>query len=670
MIGREEEIRLYRDRVNLFYFIVTAALSLVLLRLFYLQIVNGEELRRYSEANRLKKERLFPPRGIIYDRNGAVIVDNRAAFDVVLFSQYYPFDETTNSRLAKALQLSLEELERKLSKARKQAAFHSTLLRANVPPDVLAAIEMDAEGFPGVDVEPTVQRRYPHGDVAAQLLGYVGEVDTGDVKEDASKKLQPGDYIGKMGIERYYDRHLRGENGIGYVEVDSRGHRKKAEQGERLLGYSAQTEPVPGHNLFLTIDLDVQLAAAKAMRDRNFNGTVVALDPRSGEILAMVSFPSYNPGLISGREVDQKIWGSLSQNPERPLRNRAIQDHYPPGSTFKLLLSVAGLAEGVINPKSTINCAGHWQFGSRRFHCWKRHGLVDFFRSIRESCDVFYYQVGDKLGVDRIAKYARLFGFGAKTGIRLSGEQTGLIPDSEWKKKTFKDIWHPGETLSVAIGQGYVTVTPLQLVTAYSAIGNGGFVYRPYIVRKIEQKNGKTIRDYQPELLRKIEVPPEIFDAVKEGLYEVINTPGGTGVRSGSNYVAISGKTGTSQVRSFSEIMKQKCENMPVKDRHNGLFVGYAPRENPEIAVVAVAEHSCHGSIAGPVVKDTIEAYLQKKARLSGTQLVEDEELKRKRWGRVAKVKVAEEEEEVPPAPSGEDEGARPPPTGGEPKAQ
>ncbi len=666
MIGREEEIRIYRDRVNLFYVITVVALGLILTRLFFLQIVNGEELRRYSEANRLKKERLFPTRGVIYDRNGAIIVDNRAAFDVVLFSQYYPFDDDkVNARLAKALKIPLEELERKLAKAKKRAAFHSILLRSDAPPDVLAAIEMDADGFPGVDVEPTVQRRYPYGDVAAQVLGYVGEVGAPDVKKDPSGKIQPGDYIGRMGIEEYYDKHLRGENGIGYVEVDSRGHRKKAEQGERLLGYSAQTDPISGHNLFLTIDLDVQLAAAKAITERGFNGTVVALDPRSGEILAMVSYPSYHPGLISGREIDPKTWASVERNPDRPLRNRAIQDHYSPGSTFKLLLAVAGLAEGVITTKSAVNCAGSMQFGSRKFHCWKRHGHTDFYRSIKESCDVFYYTVGDRLGVDKIAKYARLFGFGAKTGLKLSGEQAGLIPDSEWKQKVFKDIWHPGETLSVSIGQGYVTATPLQLVTAYAAIGNSGFVYRPYIVRKIEQKNGKTIREFQPELLRKLEIPSEIFEAVKEGLFEVVNTPGGTGVRSGSNYTAISGKTGTAQVRSFAEIMKLKCEQMPIKDRHNGLFVGYAPRENPEIAVVAVAEHACHGSLAGPLVKDTIEAYFQKKAKLTGVALVEDEALKKIRWGRVAKAKAVlmEEDEEVPAAPEGGEPTVPPPPS-------
>ncbi|MFM8313224.1 MAG: penicillin-binding transpeptidase domain-containing protein [Deltaproteobacteria bacterium] len=253
-------------------------------------------------------------------------------------------------------------------------------------------------------------------------------------------------------------------------------------------------------------------------------------------------------------------------------------------------------------------------FGNRRFNCWKTHGPTDFVKSIRESCDVYYYNLGISLGPDVIAKYARLFGLGQPTEIKLPGEQRGLIPDTQWKQERFKDVWHPGETLSIAIGQGYISATPMQLANAYAAIGNGGFLYKPFLVKKIEKRNGELIKEFHPELKRKIEIPQEVFEAVKEGLYQVPNAPGGTAIVSGhSKKVGISGKTGTAQVRAFSDIMRMKCESMPTKDRHHGWFVGYAPRENPEIAVAVIAEHSCHGTSAAPIVRDVIEAYFDKK---------------------------------------------------------
>lgn len=622
MIGREDEVREYRDRAARFNWIVLGALLLLASRLFFLQIVKGEELRRFSEANRLKKEKLFPTRGILYDRNGKVIVDNRAAFDVVMLAQYYKFTPEMNAKLAKALGIPLADLERRLAKVNRAPSFIPILLKADVNKDVIAAIEMEADGFPGVDIEANAQRRYPLGEVGAQLLGYIGEVNKTEVEKLKSKGIEQGDFIGRMGIERAFDSYLRGENGVGYVEVDARGRRRKAEASERLLGFVSQTDPQPGDNLYLTLDADLQLVAGEAMKSRNFTGSVIALDPRTGEVLAMVSYPSYQPAEIASREIDPKVWRALRENADRPLRNRAVQDHYPPGSTFKIFLTVAGLAEGKITPKTQITCHGGMQFGSRRFNCWKRHGIVDTLRSIRESCDVFYYTLSNQLGIDTIAKWSRAFGLGEPTRIGLESEARGLIPDSEWKLKRFKDIWRPGETLSVSIGQGYVDVTPIQLVAAYAAIGNGGFLYKPYLVRRIERRTGETVKEFEPQLVRKIDAPKEVFDVAKEGLFQVVNVPGGTAHYSGrSIYTHIAGKTGTAQVRAFDDMMKVKCESLPRKFRHHGWFVGYAPSENPEIAVVALAEHSCHGSSAAPVVRDVVEAYLKKQAMLAGREL-------------------------------------------------
>lgn len=610
MIGREEEIRQYKQRVSFFYGIVVGALCLLGLRLFFLQVLGGEELRRYSEANRLKKQRLFPTRGIIYDRHGQILVENRASFDAVLYKQYYKFDDENNKRLSEALHLPLEDLEKRLKKAKRTPAFHGVLLKADLSREEIASISMAASGFPGVDIEATVRRRYPYGDLSAQVLGYVGQVDGDDIKKSRGK-LESGDHIGKRGIERYYDSYLRGRNGIGYVEVDASGHRRKTEKGRKLLGYVAQTDPVPGENLHLTFDIDLSIAAREAMHD--YSGSVVALDPRSGEVLAMVNTPSYNPDLISGREIDPAVWRELSHNKLRPLRNRAIQDFYPPGSTFKPFLSLAALATGTVSQNKKITCSGKTRFGRRWFHCWKRHGLVDFYRAIRESCDIYFYDIGHELGIDNIAKYARQFNLGAKTGINLAGEQRGLIPDTEWKQKVYKDKWHPGETLSVAIGQGYVSATPLQLAVAFGAISNSGFVYRPYVVRKIQKRDEQVIREFQPELTRKVDVSNAVFEPVKEGLFQVVNAPWGTAGAARSEYTIISGKTGTAQVRSFKDIMKKKCNEMDKLDRHHGLFVGYAPRENPEIVVAAIAEHSCSSSKAVPIVRAVIDKYFEKK---------------------------------------------------------
>ncbi len=614
MIGREDEVRQYRDRVVLFYGIVAGFLLLILIRLFFLQIVQGNELRRFSESNRLKKERLFPARGTIYDRDGRVIVDNRAAFDVILLAQYYPFTPEVDARLAKALGFTSEELEKKISKVRKTPTFHPVLLKADVSKDVIAAIESNRENIPGVDIETVVQRRYPLGSFASQLLGYIGEVDKADIRKLRDFSLEQGDFIGKSGLEKQYDKYLRGVNGIGYVEVDAKGRRKIAAADDaRLLGYVTQTDPIPGKDLHLTVDIDIEQAAIHALKTREFTGSVVAMDPRNGELLAVVNEPSYDPSIVSTREIDSKAWHQLSTNKERPLRNRFIQDHYPPGSTFKLFMALAGLAEGLIPADFTTTCTGGMRFGNRRFNCWKRHGTVDFTKSIRESCDVFYYQLGNLLGIDRIAKYARMFGLGAATGFSMQGEQRGLIPDSEWKQKTYKEPWHPGETVSVSIGQGYVATTPLQLVNAFAAIGNGGFLFRPSVVKSILGEGGKVVKEFKPELLRKIEIAPEMLEMAKQGLFEVVNRPGGTAVGSFSQIAEISGKTGTAQVRSFANMMSVRCEQLDLDARHHGWFVGYAPRENPEIAVAVIAEHSCHGSTAARVVKEVIEAYFKKK---------------------------------------------------------
>ncbi len=612
MIGREQETRKFRDRAAWFNFVVLFFFGLVVLRLYHLQVMMGSELRRYSEANRLKKEKLFPPRGIIYDRDGKVIVDSRASFDVVMIAQYYPFTEKVDKRLRKVLGMSEEDFERKIRKARKEKSFHPVLIESDVSKDVIAAIEMDTEEFPGVYIEASVQRRYPYEAISSQVLGYVGEVNDKEIKSYSRFGLEMGDYVGKVGLEKTYDEYLRGVVGAGYVEVDARGRRRRTEEGKKLFGFAAQTEPVEGSALHLTLDMDLGVAAYEAMKKNEFNGSVVALDPRNGEVLVMLNFPTYDPETISGREVSSKVWAQLSQDEQRPLRNRAIMDHYPPGSTFKLFMAVAGMAEGLIHKDTKVDCKGYMRLGNRKFHCWKKHGIVDLTRSIKESCDFFYYKVGLDLGVDLMARYARMFGLGEKTGINLPGEESGLIPDSKWKMERYQTPWQKGETLPTVIGQSFVLATPLQMANAFAALGNGGFAYRPYLVKRIVNQKDEVVREFKPELHRRAQVDPQILDLAKQGAYEVVNEPKGTAWWSRSRMIGFAGKTGTSQVRRFDNIKAIKCPEMPYADRHHGWFVAFAPKKNPQIAVAVVAEHNCGGARAAPVARDVIEAFVKK----------------------------------------------------------
>lgn len=612
MIGREDEIRPFRNRIWVIQIPVLLGFAILISRLTYLQVFRGSELKRFSEANRLKKEKVVAARGRIYDRNGKIIVDNRAAFDTVVVPQYFSGKDGAEKRLASVLGITDDELKERLSKINKGPKYSAGLLKADVDKEVIAGIETAPEEFTGVDIESNVHRKYLFGEVGAQLFGYISEVGKKDLERD--RDLQRGDYIGRTGLEHYFDRDLRGADGVGYVEVDARGRRRVAENAN-VLGYVSRTDPTPGNSLYLTLDIDLSEHAFNSMRENEFNGTVIAIDPRSGEVLTMVNLPSYDPGKLSGREISSKVWNRILNNPDRPMRNRAVQDIFMPGSTFKTIVGIAGLAEGVVEKKGSIKCEGFIKTGGHKLNCWKTHGTTDFIKAVRESCNVYFSEIGAELGIDTIARYARLFGFGQASGVIPMGEQKGLIPDTQWKKDKLKADWLPGETLSASIGQGYVTITPMQLVNAYAAIANDGIRFKPFLIRRIERPNGELIREFKPEQETEIRLDKNVWRAIKEGLFQVVNKKGGTASYSGrSGKTVISGKTGTAQVRGFSDISKIKnCMSLPVNQRHHGWFVGYAPKDNPEIAVVALAEHSCHGSSAAPIVRDVIEAYFDKQ---------------------------------------------------------
>jgi penicillin-binding protein 2 len=408
--------------------------------------------------------------------------------------------------------------------------------------------------------------------------------------------------------------------------VDARGREIAALGKDQILGsYPETTDYVPGRNMTLTIDKDLQKIAYDSMMANKRIGSVVAMNPQSGEILTMMNSPSFDPNNFS-TGISPDTWAGLVNDPFKPMRNKVIQDYFPPGSTFKAVVAIAAIEEKIINPYTTFFCPGFLKFGKRPFHCWKPsgHGSVNVYGALEKSCDVFFYHLGLMLGIDRIAKYARKLGLGAKTGILLDGERGGLIPDSEWKKRTLGEEWQPGENLSVTIGQGFIATTPLQLLTAYSAIATNGMVYLPYVVSKIQDADGQVRKEFKPKLLhdaQKKDFPGDVsisqatFDIVKRGLGGVFSGEHGTAKAFRIPGLPIAGKTGTAQLFQISaEKIYAHCEKMDIKQRHNGWLIAFAPIEQPRIAIVVHAEHACHGTAAGPVLHDLMLAYFKKYA--------------------------------------------------------
>jgi penicillin-binding protein 2 len=470
--------------------------------------------------------------------------------------------------------------------------------------------------MPGVQVSEEIKRTNIYGDIASHLLGYIGEVNSAELpiinKKDTRYKL--GDSIGKFGLEQKLEETLRGVDGKKLVEVDALGRVKLGKGKNRVFSGSLEKSAIPGKNLILTIDQDLQQAATKAFGDKI--GSLVAIDPRNGEILAMISRPSFDPTEFS-RGIPTALWAKLLANENRPLRDKTIQDHYPPGSVFKVVTAIAGLEEGVIDENTKFHCTGSMRVGNRVYHCHQKrgHGEVNVVNAISQSCDVFFYRVAQKLkSVDDIAKWAIHLGLGKKTDISLAREVPGLIPTEAWKQKRFNQPWNAGETLSVAIGQSFVLTTAVQLANLYASIANGGTLFRPHIVKEIESYGGQVLKEFKPEILDKTGLKPATYELVKQGLWGALNMPGGTAYLSRLPGMDFVGKTGTVQViRLSADKIYQKCEAMKFRERHNAMFAGFAPAKNPVIAVAVIGEHACHGSSgAAPVAKEVIKTYLEK----------------------------------------------------------
>jgi penicillin-binding protein 2 len=591
----------FNQRLSGFMVLVLLAFAILIARLFYLQIVEGNEYRRLSEINSIRLQDIDAPRGLILDRNNQLLVDNRPSFDLhIILKDAKPLDATL-TKLGRIIGETPEALREQIRNDKRRGPYTPLLLKEDIGRDLLAAIEVHKYDLPGVVVHVTPRRHYLFGTFAAHLLGYVGEISAEELRCKPYEECKGGDFIGKFGIEKSFETILRGKRGGRQVEVNATG------QVVRVL---ETVDAQAGHNLTLTIDRRLQSTAEALLQDKA--GAVVAMDPNSGDILAMASSPSFDPNwFVVGMRNEQ--WQSLITNPFRPLENKAVQGEYPPASTFKIITAIAGLEEGVIDANTTMFCPGYYRYGNRVYRCWKHagHGAVNVVQALEQSCDVFFYQVGEAVGVDTLAKYAKAFGLGDLTGINLSQEAKGLIPTKEWKLKRLGEPWQGGETLSVAIGQGFDLVTPLQMAVLIATVGNGGTRIKPRLIRGNSPDPEDGASDSQSEIEESLPISEATLSLVRQGLWEVVNKRNGTAWQSRLKDLEFSGKTGTAQVVGRPPAGVKDEEQLKELHKDHAWFVAYAPSAHAQIAIAVIIEHGEHGSsAAAPIASKIIETYL------------------------------------------------------------
>lgn len=589
-----------KQRILVLSFIVGAVFFLLLMRLWHLQILSSDDYRAMSENNRLRFVPVAASRGAILDRTGKVLVSNRPSFSLAVVPQEVRDKDSLLTQLSSLLGIDRAEMDERWEKNKGRAKYYPIVLSSNITRDQVEILEENRLRLPGVEIEMKPVREYSNGMLASHLLGYISEISEKELNSEGFEEYNPGDYLGKNGIERALENELHGVDGGRQLEVDARG---------RVLRTISETYPTVGNSVVLTIDAAIQKQAENAFGEKA--GAAVAMDVNSGEILAFVSNPGFDPSLFSGK-LPADIWKGYLEDIRRPLENKALTGQYPPGSTFKVITALAGLQDSKITDSTTVNCNGSYDLGTSTFKCWNRkgHGTTNLRKSLRESCDVYYYQLGEKLGVDKIAAASKAFLLGSPMGIELQNEKSGLIPTSEWKLKRFGKRWYHGETLPVSIGQGYVLMTPIQMASMIATVANEGTIYRPYIVKRIVDTDGKPLKETKSEIIGKASFSKESYRLVKQGLFSVVNDPGGTGAQARLYDVKVAGKTGTSQVVK----LRDSKQGTPYKYRDHALFVAFAPFEKPEIAVAVVVEHGEHGgSAAAPIAGRILRAYFDGK---------------------------------------------------------
>lgn len=589
--------------------LIVAVWMLLITRLFYLQVVQGDVYKVSAERNSVRTQRVEAPRGALLDRHGEALVDSRPAFEVRVVPNETEDVPATLTRIAGLTGRDLGSVQQAYGAPRGRARFQPQRVVYDLDRDALARVEARLWALGGVLTQVTPVRGYRFGSSAAHLLGWLGEVGPEQLREEEFQSYRLGDIIGRGGIERLLDADLRGRPGGRNLLVDAHGKELK------LLSL---VEPQPGRNVVLTLDHQLQLAAEAALDRAGHTGAVVALDPRTGEVLVLASRPAFDPnGFATG--IDPEVWKSLKDDPYKPFMNRALQGQYPPGSTYKVITAIAGLEEKLVDEHTQVHCGGSFRLGRRTYRCWKKegHGTVDLNRAIVQSCDVYFYKLGLELGVNRLAYYARSLGLGARTGIELGGEMPGLVPTKEWRQLRDGTSWVEGDTVSVSIGQGANLWTPLQLAAAYAAIANGGIRYRPRLLQRIEEPDGTLVKSFAPEVAGEVPVSAETLALVRKGLADVVSAPHGTGavMRNLPGEVLAAGKTGTAQVVGMAAGERVDSKDLERQHRDHAWFVTYAPADDPRIVVAVLAEHGGHGgSAAAPIARDVVVRFLEQEA--------------------------------------------------------
>lgn len=563
-------------------------LIVIIVRLYYLQVYQADKYKTLSDENRISTRLLVLPRGVIYDRHGEMLATNRQNFQAMIVAEQTTNVQETLDAFKKIMPLSEAEEERIKKDLKKNRSFVPIKIKDNLNWQEVSKIQLNAPDLPGIIIDEGLSRYYPLGEKTAHIIGYVSSVSEQDARAKDDPLLEvPGFKIGKAGIEKFHEKKLRGKGGNLKLEVNAYG---------RVMKEIERVDGIPGERLDLSIDARLQEKAYDLFGEET--GAAVLLDVYSGEILAFVSTPAYDPNQIA-QGVSSKEWAELNRNEHKPLMNKVLAGQYSPGSTFKMVVALAALESGAINPQTRSFCAGKMFLGDHAFHCWKKegHGYLDVVQALQHSCDIFFYETAQKVGINKIAEMSRRFGLGQKINVGLENEKEGLIPDSDWKRRRFGEPWQLGETLISGIGQGYILTTPLQLATMTARIANGGYNVRPTFEKAGEKSK-----------LEKMNISSTNIALVKQGMFDVVNLPGGTALRSRFDFngLKMAGKTGTTQVRRISMKERQsgivRQEDLPWKYRNHALFVGYAPHDNPRYAVAVLVEHGRSGSaVAAPI---------------------------------------------------------------------
>ncbi len=602
-----KEARLFNSRVLLGLICVVILLSLLIGRMAHLQLDNHDHFTTLSEKNRVRLLPEPPIRGLIFDREGRILAENMPTYTLVIIPELVEDIENTIASLAEIIEISEYDITRFKKLRKRGRRFHSIPLRYRLSDGEVARLAVDRYRFPGVDVEARLMRHYPYDELSVHALGYVGRINERELAHLDQAQYAGTDYIGKAGIEKAYEKLLHGEVGYKQVETNSRG---------RILRMLEYVPPVPGDSIHLTLDMDMQRAAKVAMNGEN--GAVVALDPRNGQVLTMISTPEYNPNwFVNG--IDTARYNKLSQSQEQPLFNRFLQGKYPPGSTLKPFTGLGAMELGLLDEHDHSNCHGWMTLpgGERRYRDWKKqgHGRTNMEKAIVESCDVYFYELAMKMSIDQMYDFLVQFGFNQRTGVDLGGESSGLTPSSEWKKRIKGERWYLGETLISSIGQGFNLTTPLQLAVATGTLAMGGKRMYPQLLLQTEDTLSGALQPQTIKQSHQVTVNnPENWAYMVESMLKVVSSPRGTAHKIRSKTFTIAGKTGTAQVFGIAQDAEYDADKIAKKLRDHALFIGFAPVDNPEIAIAVIVENGgSGGSVAAPVARAVMDVYFGKK---------------------------------------------------------